>query len=221
VVFQSVTHESMTQGQNRTLTTQVLTKNIELISSATKECKTSGANPLQITWDRDHGERPLSILLCWLMSQKAHILKYARFYLDQGFDVLTVRITPWQLLWPLSGSQVRQYFYLGMNYVIFSCLCCTINQFQMVAKDLLTFMNTNKELYPTTMLHGFSVGAYLWGEALKMMNDDLQKFQPVLNNIAGQIWDSVVDFEGIPTGFPNAVFPNNKVLRTSLETYIR
>jgi hypothetical protein len=34
------------------------------------------------------------------------VMKYAKFYLDQGFSCLTVRLTPWQLLWPVTGSQV-------------------------------------------------------------------------------------------------------------------
>jgi len=27
--------------------------------------------------------------------------------MDQGFDVLVAQITPWQLLWPVKGSQVK------------------------------------------------------------------------------------------------------------------
>jgi hypothetical protein len=61
----------------------------------------------------------------------------------------------------------------------------------------------------------------LYGEVLNMMSQDTQKYGPVMNQIKGQIWDSVVDMEGIPVGMPRAVFPNNALLRNSLEKYIR
>lgn len=76
-------------------------------------------------------------------------------------------------------------------------------------------------LYKPLMLHGFSVGGYLWGEALNVMSQDLTKYGPIIDQISGQIWDSVVDFEGIPTGMPKAVFPKNKFMRNSLEAYIK
>jgi len=71
------------------------------------------------------------------------------------------------------------------------------------------------------MLHGFSVGGYLWGEVLQLMAKDPEKYKPVIDKIVGQIWDSVVDFEGIPTGLPKAVFPKNELLCSSLEKYVR
>jgi len=139
--------------------------------------------------------RPLSVILSWLMSERKHILKYAQFYLDKGFDVLTVRITPGQLFWPTTGSQV-------------------------VARDLLNIMSEST-LYRPLMIHGFSVGGYLWGEVLNIMNQNPQKYQPLIEQISGQIWDSVVDIEGIPVGAPKAIFPTNTVLRKSLEMYIK
>ena len=71
------------------------------------------------------------------------------------------------------------------------------------------------------MLHGFSVGGYLWGEVLNLMEQDQKLYQPFIDRVAGQIWDSVVDFEGIPTGLPKAVFPRNLVLRAGFEKYMR
>lgn len=76
-------------------------------------------------------------------------------------------------------------------------------------------------LYRPVMVHGFSVGGYLWGEVMNLMSKDLNKYQPVIDQIAGQIWDSVVDFEGIPVGMPKAMFPSNALARKSLEMYIR
>lgn len=51
-------------------------------------------------------DKPLVVLLSWLMSKQKHLKKYAQLYTDQGFDVLTVQVTPWQFMWPKQGAQV-------------------------------------------------------------------------------------------------------------------
>lgn len=93
--------------QNRTLTSKSITTSIDLLTNSDKKIKVApGTFQLNVAGGGKYEERPLSVLLCWLMSEKKHVMKYARFYLDQGFDVLTVRINPKQLLWPVTGSQV-------------------------------------------------------------------------------------------------------------------
>lgn len=42
-----------------------------------------------------------------MLPKRKHVLKYADLYLEQGFDVVVVSITPWQLLWPTKGSRVN------------------------------------------------------------------------------------------------------------------
>ena len=44
--------------------------------------------------------------MCWLMSKDSHVKKFATFYTDLGFDVLKIRISPFDLLRPEKGSQV-------------------------------------------------------------------------------------------------------------------
>lgn len=77
-----------------------ITRNLELITNEKPAGEVKG---LQLTKDRN---APLVVLLSWLLAKRKHVLKYASFYLDQGFDVLHVSLTPWQLLWPTKGSQV-------------------------------------------------------------------------------------------------------------------
>ncbi len=51
------------------------------------------------------------------------------------------------------------------------------------------------------MLHGFSVGGYLWAECMVQMQKDLAKYEKDLNQrICGQIWDSAADITEIPVG---------------------
>jgi len=105
-----------------------------------------------------------------------------------------VKTTPWQLLWPVNGSHL-------------------------VANDLLSFLYQNPNYYKT-VIHGFSVGAYLWGEVMVKISEDIGKYGPTMKRICGQIWDSPVDYNEIPIGVPKSVFPTNAFLRKSLERYI-
>lgn len=41
------------------------------------------------------------------MAKPKHIKKYAELYIDHGYDVMTVNVTPWQVMWPTKGTQVR------------------------------------------------------------------------------------------------------------------
>lgn len=84
----------------------------------------------------------------------------------------------------------------------------------------MQFLHVN-QMYQPLLLHGFSVGAYLWGEVLVRMKQDLELYRPVVNRIVGHIWDSGADITEIPVGFPKALFPNNPVLRNATEKYIR
>lgn len=56
---------------------------------------------------QDADDKPLVLVLSWLQAKQKHLKKYAKIYMDQGFDVLVARITPWQLLWPAKGTQVK------------------------------------------------------------------------------------------------------------------
>lgn len=108
--------------------------------------------------------------------------------------MLSTEITPWQLLWPVKGSQL-------------------------VANDIVNFLyhNTN---YNPLLIHGFSVGGYLCGECNLIMSRDMEKYKPLLNRFVGQIWDSAADITEISVGVPKALFPRNPKLQTALKTYM-
>ncbi|CAH0397059.1 unnamed protein product [Chilo suppressalis] len=170
--------------------TQALTKNLQYISNDAAKLK---VNPKTMRLDRDV-KRPLCIFMSWMLAKPKHILKYADIYLEQGFDVVSVSCTPWQLMWPAKGSQL-------------------------VGKQLMDFMAEN-DLSPLA-LHGFSVGAYVWGEGLLYAMKNKDKFQPVLDRMKSQVWDSAADITEIPIGFPSAVFPKNMVLQNALRAYTK
>lgn len=54
-------------------------------------------------------------MLSWLMSKHQHVKKYAQLYIDQGFDVLRVSVTPWQVIWPKNGAQVSKSAFICLS----------------------------------------------------------------------------------------------------------
>lgn len=139
-------------------------------------------------------DRQLVVLYSWLQAKHKHLMKYVELYIEKGYDVLAADVAPWQLLWPVNGSQL-------------------------VAQDIVNFLYHNTHYY-SLLIHGFSVGGYLYGECLVIMSRDLDKYQPLINRFVGQIWDSVADFTEIPVGVPKALFPRNHKLQSALEWYM-
>lgn len=165
-----------------------VSKNLSLLSN---EKKNASVSDLRLDQPQ---ENPLVILLAWLMAKRKHTYKYADIWMQKGFDVLSVNVSPWQFLWPVKGSQI-------------------------VASEILKFLDQNKS-YSQIMLHGFSVGGYLWGEVMVQMAHDTEKYQDLVDRFVGQVWDSAADVTEIHKGVPPAVFPRNKVMANALGKYM-
>ncbi|XP_074660730.1 transmembrane protein 53-like [Tubulanus polymorphus] len=141
-------------------------------------------------------KKPLVILYAWLAAKKSHTKKYADFYLGRGFDVLNVCIEPMQLLRP---KRARLIIHQIINYV---------REDRLKDQPILT--------------HGFSVGGYLYGELLIKLTSDPDRHRDIIARLIGQIFDSPVDFDGIPDGISKAITTNRilrRVLRESLAFY--
>lgn len=91
--------------------------------------------------------------------------------------------------------------------------------FQLVASDAVKFLANNINSNPL-LLHGFSVGGYVWGECMVHMARDLDRYRPILNLFQGQIWDSAVEITEIKIGLPKAMFPKNDTLQKALSNYM-
>lgn len=91
---------------NRYFSRQSLSKSLELISvDNVKISKHKSVTPIMVM----EKPRPLVVMLAWMLAERKHLTKYAEVYLNRGINVLTVHVSPWQLIWPVSGSQVRDY----------------------------------------------------------------------------------------------------------------
>ena len=83
--------------------------------------------------------RPLVILYGWLVAKSKHIHKYGDYYLGHGFDVLHVKITPGQMMWPEAGHKV--------------------------VGQVMDFVSDTPHINKPLLMHGFSVGGHLIGES--------------------------------------------------------
>lgn len=154
--------------------------------------------------------RPLAVLLTWLAAQDKHIEKYRALWMQRGFDVLTVRMTPYQFVLPTLGAHP-------------------------LVKDLIKFLYAIAPIYPELVLHCFSVGAYEFGEVLHHLNDE--RFMSTIewkdgrdpkktieDAIRGIVFDSPVSLLGIPSGVARSITANPvavKVVENSIKTHLK
>lgn len=141
--------------------------------------------------------RPIVLIYGWLVAKAKHIYKYGDFYLGKGFDVLHIKVEPLQLLWP--------------------------QQAQKVVGQVADFVTHSSRIRQPILIHGFSVGGYLYGETIVKFTSDAERFHDMSNRIRGQVFDSPVDFEGVPRGVGLAMTANpvlQKTIKASLDGYL-
>ena len=95
-------------------------------------------------------------------------------------------------------------------------------QAELIATKVLNELTSAENKDRPVIVHGFSVGGYLYSHVLNLM-EKLDKFSPVKKRILGQVFDSPVDFHGIPFGVSNAAAENpflRWLMRSSIEFYL-
>ena len=73
------------------------------------------------------------------------------------------------------------------------------------------------------LIHGFSVGGYLYGETLVKMLGNPDQYKGLTDRITAQIFDSPVDIQGIPSGISQATTNNpvaQKAIKFSIASYL-
>lgn len=81
-----------------------VTPNLRLQSSSPIKLESHSGSMPKVSSD---SHRPLLLLLEYMNAKEKHVTKFVDFYTEYGFDVLRIHLKPWQLLWPLTGSQVN------------------------------------------------------------------------------------------------------------------
>lgn len=133
--------------------------------------------------------KPVVILFGWMLAKTKHMNKYGDVYLSKGFDVLNIKMLPSQVLWPKNAQPVTQ--------------------------NILDFLENDRCKDRPILVHGFSVGGYLYGELLVKLQLMPERYAHVRSRMIGQIFDSPVDVEGIPTGF-SQILTKNRLLQSIL-----
>ncbi|XP_041365389.1 transmembrane protein 53-A-like [Gigantopelta aegis] len=142
--------------------------------------------------------RPLVLLFGWMLAKKRHLDKYGNLYISKGFDVLSISVHPTQVLRPTSA--------------------------QRVVTNVLDLVKDGSLERKPLLVHGFSVGGYVYGEMLIKLQQEADKYGTIRDRLVGQVFDSPVDFEGVPNGFAN-ILASNKLtqaaIKSTLELYMR
>ena len=92
---------------------------------------------------------------------------------------------------------------------------------QMISNDILSFCGANQHQYGLTVVHGFSVGQYIWSQLLVHMAEEPEKYAYMHDMVKGQIWDSMLEPSGLVQGGANALFPNNDTLRNAMVSCLK
>ena len=125
--------------------------------------------------------RPLTLIFAWMLAKDKHVEKYRQMWFRRGFDVLTVRTKPMDLLLPPIGGRV-------------------------VANNLVKCLSEMCEEYNEIVVQAFSVGGYQFGETLLLLRQ--QQYKHILNSFKGVIFDSMVFTEDCAPGLSRAITLN-------------
>lgn len=136
--------------------------------------------------------KPLVLMLSWAHAREKDFEKFCSIYADLGFDVLVVKINVWHVLRPMNGS--------------------------LLAVDIVKFL-ANNDYYRQILLHGFSVGGFIWGECLVHLHGNTN-FTLVSERIKAQVWDSIAGMKEIPIGVGKTVFLKNDVMQKAMERFL-
>jgi len=121
----------------------------------------------------------LAVICGWMLAKPTQLKAYTNFYTDRGYDVLYYAVGPLHVLRPHTAIQL-------MREVV-----------------RVATRGSEPGRVPTTVVtHCFSVGGYLTGQMLRLLNQpehagDLMTFRSV---VKAQIYDSPPDFRSIAKG---------------------
>ncbi|KAK6184571.1 hypothetical protein SNE40_001796 [Patella caerulea] len=148
---------------------------------------------LQTLQPVNNSSRPLVVLFSWMNAKERHIAKYGNLYASEGFDVLSIRVGPLDVLRPQKA--------------------------QGAVRKVLKILEEKEQRDKPLLIHGFSVGGYVCGEMLVQFEKEAPKYNDICRRIHGQIFDSPVDFGGVPRGIAN-ILAENKIGRSIIESTI-
>ena len=180
---------------------KLIDKNLSLWTSisapASSKTSSSGTKSESGVEIEESKPKKLLILFAYMLPQERHLEKYRSIYFQHGFDVLTVKTSPFEFFFPSIGAHK-------------------------VADAILSFMKNKSTEYPEVIVHAFSVGGYQFAEFLNKLygSGNGQATQQILErSIKGTIFDSPCDVDSVPYGLSRTV-AGDTVFARILETLV-
>jgi len=119
----------------------------------------------------DASTKKLAIICGWMGAKPKQLKTYNAYYLDKGFSTLTFAVGPQHVLKPESALDLMR-----------------------------TIVDESLALDPKIIaFHNFSVGGYLFGQMLRVLEGHERKTDFV-SRVKSQVFDSPPDFRGIAAG---------------------
>jgi Eukaryotic protein of unknown function (DUF829) len=134
------------------------------------------ASPQSLT---DTSERKLAVVCGWMGAKPKQLKPYKQFYADRGYDVLSYAVGPEHVLQPQTSMDLVQ---------------TVLDE---------TLRPSNGDPTPDKVVtHCFSVGGYLTGQLLRVLNDPARRDDKLQYHrlVRAQVYDSPPDFNGIARG---------------------
>ncbi|XP_014776905.1 transmembrane protein 53 [Octopus bimaculoides] len=117
---------------------------------------------------------PLVLMLGWMFARSHHLTKYSNIYCSKGYDVLQISVNPLQVLVP--------------------------SRAQSFVEKIFDLLEKEDCINKPIIVHGFSVGGYIYGEMLVKMDNEPKKLAALGKRIVGQVFDSPVDKDRVAYG---------------------
>lgn len=154
-------------------------------------------------------QRKLVVLAGWLGAKERQMKSYLSFYHKSGFDTLYFAVGPLQVLYPDRA-------YSQMERVLDAA----------TGKGLVIDAFPQGEILDIESLifHHFSVGGFLYGQALRAIADQPDRFSKTKQLIRAQIFDSPPDIRGIPAGLARSLgvgSPIDKIIEYSVRAFLK
>lgn len=120
--------------------------------------------------------KTLVVIAGWMGANEKQLKSYVNWYNKKGIDVLSFSVGPMHILKPSSAMD-----------------------------QMRTILEEVQQRNCQVCFHHFSVGGYLFGQMLRLIAADSDKYDSVVKKIRGQIFDSPPDINGISTGISKGI----------------
>ncbi len=189
----------MTSGYSKpqTLSNTILPKNM-ILRHCSPIPSITYMDPMIHSVPMTRVRRPLTVILAWMLAKDKHLEKYRQLWFRRGFDVLTVRTTPIDLLLPPIGGRV-------------------------VASNLVKYLTDINPYYDEVVVHAFSVGGYQFCELLTKLKSS-PEYKIICDSIKGVVLDSIVYAPDAAPGLSRAIAKNpilQPILEVSLLSFLK